>query len=182
MAFAPGLPIGPSPDGYGDMFYATSAGATSAGAGPAYVYNPKLAAWGNYMTYNAWIFQIEMAYLGGVGTITDANANGTMADDLVGYMITALASDAASTTQYFGMPYANLVSMGTDGQTPTLTNDSDHDLVSTDLNAGGRMKYSITHGDCAIPADVTIDFNATFTKCTTDNCTGDSYHVEPSWD
>ena len=131
---------------------------------------------------NPLLFQIELAYRGATGAITDALGDGSMADDLVGYMLTALASDPTKTTQYFGMPYANLVSMGADGQTPTLTNDSDHDLVSTDLNAGGRMKYSITHGDCAIPADVTIDFNATFTKCTTDNCTGDSYHVEPSWD
>jgi hypothetical protein len=122
------------------------------------------------MTYKAWIFQIEMA------------VRGLSATDLVGYMLTALATDVASTTQYFGMPYANLVSMGTDGATPTITNDSDHDLDSTDLNSGGRMKYSIIHGDCAIPADVTIDFNATFSRCTTDNCTGDSYHVEPSWD
>ena len=135
------------------------------------------------MTYNAWIFQIEMAILGDAGTITDANANGTMADDLVGYML-GFAMDPTKTTQYFAMPYANLVSMGTDGQTPTITDDSDHDLVSTDLNAGGRMKYTITHGDCAIPADVTIDFNATLERCTTDNCAGEDppYHVTPSWD
>ena len=175
MAF-PNLPIGPSPEGYGDMFYASSEGATSQGIGPAYIYNPALAAWGNYMTYKAWIFQIEMGYLGAVGTITDANANGTMADDLVGYMLTALATDAAKTTQYFSMPYANLVSVV--GEVPTITDDSDHDLDAADFNAGGRMKYTITHGDCAIPADVTIDFNATFERCTTDYCTGDSYHVD----
>ena len=63
-----------------------------------------------------------------------------------------------------------------------LKNDSAHDLVDTDLNAGGRMKYNVMPHDCAIPADVTIDFNATLERCTTDNCTGDSYHVEPSWD
>ena len=179
VAMGTTLPIGPAPDGlgYGNIFYANSTGATGTatiGSDPIYIYNPSLSNWGNYLTYNAWNFQIELAYRGATGEITDALGDGSMADDLVGYMLTALASDATSTTQYFGMPYANLVSMGADGQTPTLTNDSDHDLVSTDLNAGGRMKYSITHGDCAIPADITIDFNATFTKCTTDNCTGDS--------
>ena len=35
--------------------------------------------------------------------------------------------------------------------------------------------------DCAVPVDVTIDFDATFTKCTTDNCAGDNYHVIPTW-
>ena len=182
VAMGTALPIGPSPDGlgYGDVFYANSEGATGTGtigSDPVYIYNPALASWGNYMTYKAWIFQIEMA------------VRGLSATDLVGYMLTALATDVASTTQYFGMPYANLILLDADGNlilddegNPQLNNDSDHDLVSTDLNAGGRMKYSITHGDCAIPADVTIDFNATFTRCTTDNCTGDSYHVSPSWD
>ena len=165
VAFAPALPIGPSPDGYGDMFYETSVGATSVGTGPAYVYNTALAAWGNYMTYNAWIFQIEMKRLG----LSDTA--------LVGHMLTTLGTDPTSTDQYFGMPYANLVSMGTDGETPTITDDSDHDL-GTDQLLGGRMKYTIIHGDCAIPADVTIDFNATFERCTTDYCTGDSYHVD----
>ena len=36
--------------------------------------------------------------------------------------------------------------------------------------------------DCAVPVDATIDFDATFTKCTTDNCAGDGYHVAPTWD
>ena len=44
------------------------------------------------------------------------------------------------------------------------------------------MKYSIIHNDCAVPANVTIDFDATFTRCATDNCVGDGYHVEPDWD
>ena len=35
--------------------------------------------------------------------------------------------------------------------------------------------YVIAGGDCP---DVTIDFNATFERCTTDYCTGDSYHVD----
>ena len=97
--------------------------------------------------------------------------------DIAVYMM----SNPTNTTQMAGMPYNVIVSAGTDGM-PVFTNDSDHDLVVTDLNAGGRMKYTVTHGDCAIPADVTIDFNATFSRCTTDNCTGDSYHVEPSWE
>ena len=46
------------------------------------------------------------------------------------------------------------------------------------------MKYTIIHGDCAIPADVTIDFNATLERCTSDNCAAEdpAYHVAPSWD
>ena len=36
--------------------------------------------------------------------------------------------------------------------------------------------------DCAVPVDVTIQFDATFTRCTTDNCVGDDYHVTPTWD
>ena len=98
-----------------------------------------------------------------------------MADDLAGYMLTALASDATKTTQYFGMPYAKLV------DSSGIINDSDHDL-GTDATLGGRMKYSIIHNDCAVPANVTIDFDATFTRCTTDNCVGDEYHVSPAWD
>jgi len=171
-AFPPVLAVGNL--GYGDTFIGSydpeSTTHNTPGVGPAYVYNPALFSWGNYMTYKAWIFQIEMA-------VRELSAT-----DLVGYMLTALATDVASTTQYFGMPYANLVSMGTDGATPTITNDSDHDLDITDLNSGGRMKYSIIHTDCAVPANVTIDFNATFTRCATDNCVGDGYHVEPDWD
>jgi len=184
MAFPPVLAVGNL--GYGDTFIGSyDPGSTThntPGVGPAYVYNTALAPWGNYMTYNAWIFQIEMGYRAATTEISDAAGDGSMADDLVGYMLTALATDVASTTKYFGMPYANLVSMGTDGQTPTITNDSDHDLASTDRNSGGRMKYSIIHNDCAVPANVTIDFDATFTRCAADNCVGDGYHVEPNWD
>jgi hypothetical protein len=76
------LPIGPSPDGYGDIFYASSVGATGTGtigSDPVYIYNPALSNWGNYMTYNAWIFNIEMGYRGVTGDITDALGDGSSA-------------------------------------------------------------------------------------------------------
>ena len=67
VAMGTALPIGPSPDGlgYGDVFYANSTGATGTatiGSDPVYIYNPSLSNWGNYLTYNAWNFQIELAY------------------------------------------------------------------------------------------------------------------------
>jgi len=183
MAFPPVVAVGNM--GYGDTFIGAydpdSPTHNSPGIGPAYVYNPVLAPWGNYMTFYAWCFTAEMNALAAVEVLTDAASDGSMADDLVGYMLTALGDDATSSTQGIGMPYASLVSMGDDGQTPTITDDSDHDL-ETDLTLGGRMKYTIIHNDCAVPADVTIDFNTTFTRCTTDNCTGDNYHIEPDWD
>jgi hypothetical protein len=52
----------------------------------------------------------------------------------------------------------------------------------SDGGGNGRLKYTITGNDCAVPANVTIDFDATFTRCATDNCVGDGYHVEPDWD
>jgi hypothetical protein len=181
------------------MFYATAAGATSSGQGPAYIYNPALAFWGNYMTFNAFNFNAEVGVkLDPTKTdsfIGDVDGNGTVeAADLVAYMVGVIGQGAGSTTTtLFGVPYANIIdadSLAVYGATGgvggtgngLLKNDSAHDLVDTDLNAGGRMKYTITHGDCAIPADVTIYFNATLERCTTDNCAGDGYHVTPSWD
>ena len=180
MAFPPVLAV--SDLGYGDTFIGAYDGSNGTpSAGPAYVYNTDLAPWGNYMTYYGWIFQIEMGYLAAAGLLTDAAGDGSMADDLVGYMLTKLATNPSKTTEYFGVPYGNLVST-TDGTaaTATITDDSDHDL-GEDLLLGGRMKYTIKHNDCAVPADVTIDFDATFLRCSTDNCTGDNYHITPSW-
>ena len=55
---------------------------------------------------------------------------------------------------------------------------TDFDYQWKNLLGKEALKDTIIHGDCAIPADVTIDFNATFERCTTDYCTGDSYHVD----
>ena len=92
-------------------------------------------------------------------------------------------SNPTNTTQT-GMPYSVIVTAGADGM-PVITNDSDHDVDvsggATTLGAGGKLTFDVI-SDCAAPVDVTIDFDATFTKCTTDNCTGDGYHVTPTWD
>ena len=55
------------------------------------------------------------------------------------------------------------------------------DVAMSNLAAGGKMKFNVI-SDCAVPVDVTIDFDATFTRCTTDNCVGDEYHISPTWD
>ena len=53
--------------------------------------------------------------------------------------------------------------------------------ITTSLANGGKMTFNVI-SDCAAPVDVTIQFDATFTKCTTDNCAGDNYHVPTTWD
>ena len=91
-------------------------------------------------------------------------------------------SNPTNTTQT-GMPYSVIVTAGADGM-PVITNDSDHDVDvsggATTLGAGGKLTFNVI-SDCAAPVDVTIDFDATFTRCTTDNCAGDNYHVTPTW-
>jgi hypothetical protein len=78
------------------------------------------------------------------------------------------------------IPYSLLVSA-----TGVPTNDSilgtDGDFNPESPGAGGKLTFNVI-SDCAAPVDVTIDFDATFTKCSTDNCAGDGYHVTPTWD
>ena len=62
-----------------------------------------------------------------------------------------------------------------------LTKDVDVSEAPTSLANGGKMTFNVI-SDCAAPVDVTIQFDATFTKCTTDNCAGDNYHVPTTWD
>ncbi len=68
-----------------------------------------------------------------------------------------------------------------DATTGGLKNDSDHAFDPEDAASGGKMTFNVER-DCAVPVDATIDFDATFTKCSTDNCAGDGYHVTPTWD
>jgi len=140
----------------------------------AYLKQASLASWSGYMTWYAYCFSGEMQYLATIGAITDAGGDGSMADDLVGYMV---ANNSTGTTYGTGIPYSLLVStLG------AITDDSVvGDVAMTNLAAGGKMKFNVI-SDCAVPVDVTIDFDATFTKCTTDNCAGDGYHVAPTWD
>ena len=145
--------------------------------------SPDLASWGGYMTWYAFSFMGESEYLGamaaaGVVTIQDADQDGAItATDIAFYMI----SNPTETT-HTGMPYSAIVSV-VDGM-PVFANDSAGDInVTADpatLGPGGKMTFNVIP-DCAAPIDVTIDFDATFTRCTTDNCAGDNYHVTPTW-
>ena len=86
---------------------------------------------------------------------------------------------AGSTYSTSPFPYSALVSA-----VGVPTNDSATDFdptSSTTMAAGGKLTFNVI-SDCAVPVDATIDFDATFTRCTTDNCAGDSYHVVPTWD
>ena len=119
-----------------------------------------------------------MAVAGNI-TIADADADGALTSfDFAVYIM----SNPTNTTQT-EMPYSVIVSVGADGM-PVITNDSDHDVDvsggATTLGAGGKLTFNVI-SDCAAPVDVTIDFDATFTRCTTDNCAGDNYHVTPTW-
>ena len=70
------------------------------------------------------------------------------------------------------MPYSAIVFAGSDGL-PVFANDSDHDVDvsggATTLVAGGKLTFNFT-SDCGAPINETVDFDATFTRCTTDNC------------
>ena len=131
-----------------------------------------LASWGGFMTWYAFCFLGELSYLTATSALSDQDSDSDVdAIDMIAFM----AANPSSTTHGTNMPYSVLVSGG------TLANDSDHDVGLTNLGAGGKMTFN-TISDCAVPVDATIDFDATFTRCTTDNCVGDSYHVTPAWD
>ena len=143
-----------------------------------------LASWGGYMTWYAFSFLGESEYLGAMAaaqaiTIPDADQDGAITSvDIAVYIM----SNPTNTTQT-GMPYSVIVSAGTNG--PVINNDSDHDVDisggATTLAAGGKLTFDVI-SDCAVPVDVTIDYNLTFKRCITDNCTGDGYHITPTWD
>ena len=149
---------------------------TQTAATEGYLYDPDnnmgLASWGKYMTWYAFCFLGELTYLTATSALSDQDSDSDVdAIDMIAFM----AANPSSTTHGTNMPYSVLVSGG------TLADDSDHDVALTNLGAGGKMTFN-TISDCAVPVDATIDFDATFTKCTTDNCVGDSYHVTPTWD
>jgi hypothetical protein len=199
-AFPPVLAVGNL--GYGDTFIGPydpeSTTHNTPGIGPAYLYDPVLLAyWGGYMTWYAFNFNAEVgAKLDPAKTdsfIGDVDENGTVEPaDLVAYMVGIIQAGAGSTTNTpFGVPYDNIIdadslavyatTSGAGGKgNGLLKNDSANDF--SDGGGNGRLKYTITGPDCAVPANVTIDFDATFTRCTTDNCVGDDYHVKPDWD
>ena len=150
---------------------------TQTAATEGYLYgtgdNMNLTAWGGFMTWYAFCFLGELTYLTATNGLTDIDSDGDKdATDLV----MTMAGNQSGTTHGTALPYSTLVSAA-----GAFTNDSDHDVELTNLAAGGKMTFN-TISDCAVPVDVTIDFDATFTRCTTDNCVGDSYHITPIWD
>jgi hypothetical protein len=183
---------------YNDVFVGAYDGTNGTpSAGPAYVMDPELAYWSGYLTWYAFNFKAELeAKLDPTQTdefIGDVDQNGAVeAADLVAFMIGTIQDGAGVTTLTpFGVPYANIIdadslmayALGTGGTgNGFLKNDSGEDIDILSLNDGGKLKFTVSHNDCAVPADVTIDFNVTFKKCTTDNCAGDGYHVTPTWD
>mgnify|MGYP001205605125 CR=1 FL=1 len=152
-----------------------------------YIYSPTsdaLAPFGGFYTWYAYVFGAESAAI--LKTLTDGgtdlNGDGAISmADVIAYML------ANPTVQCFsgvlpGAPtYVDLVTAGGDlGY--TITNDSGTDFPESAADAdGGKMMFKVIP-DCAAPVDVTIDFDATFDRCTNDNCVGDGYHVNPTWD
>jgi hypothetical protein len=184
MAFPP-LIVDATTGGFAGTFDGTNGTPATSGYFYSIAAPLDLSAWGGYMTWYAFSFSGESQYLGamaaaGAITISDADNNGAITSvDIAVYIM----SNPTNTTQT-GMPYSVIVSAGADGM-PVITNDSDHDVDisggAATLGAGGKLTFDVI-SDCAAPVDVTIDFNTTFTKCTTDNCTGDGYHVPLTWD
>ena len=115
----------------------------------------------------------ELFYLTATSALSDVDGDG---DSDMTDLVMTMVGNQSGTTHGTAMPYSMLVSA-----VGAITNDSDHDVDIANLAAGGKMTLN-TISDCAVPVDVTIDFDATFTRCTTDNCIGDSYHVTPTWD
>ena len=155
--------------------YDGTAGTTPATSG--YYMSSELASWGGYMTWYAFSFIEELHYLLAAGVLSDLDGDGVVgAGDLAMFMIANNATGVTLT----GMPYSMLISV-----VGVITNDSDHDVDvsggATTLGAGGKLTFDVIR-DCAVPVDVTIDYNLTFKRCLTDNCTGDGYHVTPTWD
>ena len=118
----------------------------------------------------------EAEYLTLTGAISDTDGD----DSVIGEAITHMKINNATGSTYSTspIPYSVLVS-----SVGVPTNDSTHDFDPTNattMGAGGKLTFNVT-SDCAAPVDVTIQFDATFTRCTTDNCAGDNYHVTPTW-
>ena len=128
---------------------------TSPASSGYYMDPTTLSAWGNYMTYNA------LNFLGCVTTVSAANGGD---------------SDAATATCAQDANYQ-----------PFLVDDSSGDFSLACLadadpsDCSGKLTFDVIR-DCAVPVDVTIDFDATFTRCTSDNCVDDGYHVAPTWE
>ena len=154
-------------------------------ASSAYIYNEALASWGSYLTWYAYnvIAETSVKAADVKNPLTDLDGDGSLtAVDMIIYMHADNLAGGGSVSA-FGIPYALLVD-SSNPAAPAAVNDSATDFNPTSpttMAAGGKLTFDVI-SDCAAPVDVTIDFDATFTKCTTDNCTGDNYHVPITWD
>jgi hypothetical protein len=145
-------------------------------AASGYYMSTDLVSWGGYATFYYLLIAGEAEYLATMQMITD-DGDGNYLPEAIYYMTINNATGATYGDSPF--PYSALVSA-----VGVPTNDSATDFdptSSTTMAAGGKLTFNVI-SDCAVPVDVTIDFNTTFTKCTTDNCVGDGYHVTPTWD
>ena len=150
-----------------------AAGTTPATSG--YYMSADLASWGGYATFYYLVISGEAEYLTLTEAISDSDSDGSVMVEAITYMA---MNNGGSTYGTSPIPYSVLVS-----SVGLPTNDSTHDFdptSATTMGAGGKLTFNVT-SDCAAPVDVTIDFDATFTRCTTDNCAGDNYHVTPTW-
>ena len=155
--------------------YDGTAGTTPVTSG--YYMSADLASWGGYATFYYLLISGEAEYLTLAGLISDSDGDGSVMVEAITYM--TINNATGSTYSTSPMPYSYLVSA-----TGVPTNDSANDFdptSATTMAAGGKLTFNVI-SDCAVPVDATIDFDATFTRCTTDNCAGDGYHVAPTWD
>ena len=145
-------------------------------AASGYHMSTDLVSWGGYATFYYLLIAGEAEYLATMQMITD-DGDGNYLPEAIYYMKINNATGATYGDSPF--PYSALVSAA---GVPTNDSATDFDPTSsTTMAAGGKLTFGVI-SDCAVPVDVTIDFNTTFTKCTTDNCAGDGYHVTPTWD
>ena len=172
MAFPP-LTVDATTGGFAGTFDGTNGTPATSG----YYMSADLASWGGYATFYYLLISGEAEYLTLAGLISDSDGDGSVMVEAITYMTINNATGSTYSTSPF--PYSALVSA-----VGVPTNDSATDFdptSSTTMAAGGKLTFNVI-SDCAVPVDATIDFDATFTRCTTDNCAGDGYHVAPTWD
>ena len=158
--------------------YSGAAGEVPALAG--YYKSPMFAYWGGYMTYYAYVYNAESGLLkSGMIPGVDTDSDGAITDaEVVTYMVSNPTNTSSSDPS---IAYSSIVSLDSASGAPLFNDDSANDFSLTSPSEGGKMTFDVIR-DCAAPVDVTIQFDASFVRCTTDNCSGDGYHVAPTWD
>ena len=156
------IPVGTPSGIIGDPTGGESAAEGYIGGQAALVY------WGGYLTYYAFSYGGEVAYLtalimAGALTLPDVDGvPGPTAGDFAIYMY----SNPTSTTQT-GIPYSSIVTPNADG-TPNFTNDSDHDIdvdspTTGSHLTGGKLTMHFPTGVC-FPHNETITFSSKFER------------------